>query len=499
MTVHNLKNNKDFNSINKDTIPLDTRIESEYDIERALKHEYDNLESSSCHSRAIDSSTLSPLGPIRGSRNKDIMPLDSRIKCENDNIESSSCHSGLRAGIQRDDNLMPKAFRFAQSGRSMVEMLGTLAIIGVLSIGGIMGYSYAVDKYHANQIMNDVNLRGIDLIAQASRGGDLSLAEWPTKTSSDLDIGLEVDEATNTTEGGIYVKDVEKDICEIIADDLLPEEVELVIDGEAYTSGKCGEMNKMVFYYDAIGEALGGGKEPECNGVLIDGVCMDCPENATVSADGRSCECPEGFGWNYESNTCEEQELCYGLLEPYIQSSGDLKGDVVIDLQGNDIDLGNEVCPIKVNGTLTIKNGSLHNIYRIGARSLTSHGIILENARLENVQSMYAETKGNNTYALHMDSSNIMGHCEEMYFKANGTNGGVFYLKNSALDADSTSYMWVLIRENAGNEGVNGSNSFCNISWGGSPIPETETISISGDYWGDMPEVDSRFPLWETF
>ena len=89
------------------------------------------------------------------SINKDIMPLDSHIKYEYDNTESSSCHSGLRAGIQRDDNLMPKAFRFAQSGRSMVEMLGTLAIIGVLSIGGIMGYSYAVDKYHANQIINN--------------------------------------------------------------------------------------------------------------------------------------------------------------------------------------------------------------------------------------------------------------------------------------------------------------------------------------------------------
>ena len=28
----------------------------------------------------------------------------------------------------------------SQSGRSMVEMLGVLAIIGVLSIGGIAGY-----------------------------------------------------------------------------------------------------------------------------------------------------------------------------------------------------------------------------------------------------------------------------------------------------------------------------------------------------------------------
>ncbi|MBR4927091.1 MAG: hypothetical protein IKY98_02060 [Alphaproteobacteria bacterium] len=235
------------------------------------------------------------------SINKDTMPLDTRVKHEYDNLESFSCHSGLRAGIQRGDYLMPKAFRFDQSGRSMVEMLGTLAIIGVLSIGGIMGYSYAVDKYHANQIMNDVNLRGIDLIAQASRGGDFSLAEWPTKTSGDLDIGLEVDEATNTTEGGIYVKDVEKRICEIIADDLLPEEVELVIDGESYVSGTCGETNKMVFYYDAVAEALGGGNQ---NCVETENGCVSCPAGATLSADKTTCECPNGLEWDKDENEC---------------------------------------------------------------------------------------------------------------------------------------------------------------------------------------------------
>ncbi len=40
----------------------------------------------------------------------------------------------------------------AETGRSMVEMLGVLAIIGVLSIGGIMGYVSAMNRYRANQI-----------------------------------------------------------------------------------------------------------------------------------------------------------------------------------------------------------------------------------------------------------------------------------------------------------------------------------------------------------
>lgn len=34
-----------------------------------------------------------------------------------------------------------------QCGRSMIEMLGVLAIIGVLSVGGIAGYSKAMEKY----------------------------------------------------------------------------------------------------------------------------------------------------------------------------------------------------------------------------------------------------------------------------------------------------------------------------------------------------------------
>ncbi len=45
-----------------------------------------------------------------------------------------------------------------ESGRSIVEMLGVLAVIGVLSVGRIAGYTYAVNKYRANQVLNEVNL-----------------------------------------------------------------------------------------------------------------------------------------------------------------------------------------------------------------------------------------------------------------------------------------------------------------------------------------------------
>ena len=41
-------------------------------------------------------------------------------------------------------------------GRSMIEMLGVLAIVGVLSIGGIAGYSKAMMKFKINKTMSQI-------------------------------------------------------------------------------------------------------------------------------------------------------------------------------------------------------------------------------------------------------------------------------------------------------------------------------------------------------
>jgi len=46
----------------------------------------------------------------------------------------------------------------AQSGRSMIEMLGVLAIVGVLSAGGIAGYSMAMEDYKTTTLIERMNL-----------------------------------------------------------------------------------------------------------------------------------------------------------------------------------------------------------------------------------------------------------------------------------------------------------------------------------------------------
>ena len=44
----------------------------------------------------------------------------------------------------------------SQNGRSMIEMLGVLAIIGVLSVGGIAGFSKAMNRYRVNETLNQI-------------------------------------------------------------------------------------------------------------------------------------------------------------------------------------------------------------------------------------------------------------------------------------------------------------------------------------------------------
>ena len=72
-------------------------------------------------------------------------PLDTRDKPEYDDSKR------LYFEPEYDKNL-----DVAQCGRSMIEMLGVLAIVGVLSVGGIAGYSKAMEKFKINKTIEQV-------------------------------------------------------------------------------------------------------------------------------------------------------------------------------------------------------------------------------------------------------------------------------------------------------------------------------------------------------
>ena len=203
-----------------------------------------------------------------------------------------------------------------ETGRSMVEMLGTLAIIGVLSIGGIAGYSYGMNKYHANAIVNDVNLRAVDLLSQLSQGHTPNLDSWETTSAGQYPISLNSDNAP--TNYYIKVEQVPFEVCNMIAD-MMPENVEILVDNDTQ---ECGEGDNILdFEYEGF-EELQDEEEPnekQC-GTTICGTCQKCDVSTmtclTVGDYEDKCTIDEGkSGWCV-SGTCKP-ETCNCDLNQY--------------------------------------------------------------------------------------------------------------------------------------------------------------------------------------
>ena len=185
-----------------------------------------------------------------------------------------------------------------QSGRSMVEMLGTLAIIGVLSIGGIAGYSYGMNKYHANAIVNDVNLRAVELLSQLSQGHTPNLDSWETTSAGQYPISLNSDNAP--TNYYIKVEQVPFEVCNMIAD-MMPENVNILVDNDTQ---ECGEGDNILdFEYEGFEGAQGPGE------------VIECPAGTSVDGEGGYVEIPYIYGnkcrcenadtrWDTTTSTC---------------------------------------------------------------------------------------------------------------------------------------------------------------------------------------------------
>ena len=57
-----------------------------------------------------------------------------------------------------------------ERGRSMIEMLGVLAVIGILSVTSVYAYRLAMDKHLANEILRELNMRANHVAVQLLNG-----------------------------------------------------------------------------------------------------------------------------------------------------------------------------------------------------------------------------------------------------------------------------------------------------------------------------------------
>ena len=199
-----------------------------------------------------------------------------------------------------------------QIGRSMVEILGALAIAGILSIAGVMGYRYAVDKNTANRIMNDVALAYV--ATSSAQQKDTGLMEYTDATSGyPTFTELITDEDFQTDI--VLVKQVPETVCDKVLD--MTENSNWVISAVEtdtnylYPLTECEETNAMVFSIEDVRDFTYT-CEQECPVNMMCGVndeCI-CATGFEMDANGncmaKICPLTQGLEAQPDRYCCEE-------------------------------------------------------------------------------------------------------------------------------------------------------------------------------------------------
>ena len=185
-----------------------------------------------------------------------------------------------------------------ETGRSMVEMLGVLAVIGVLSIGGIAGYMMAMNRHHSNNVLEGVSARAVIISTQKMMGQP---AAHPADMETNIDgYPVTVGEADDVGQDyfEVVVSDVPQGPCRYVLNQnwATPEGIYLnnAVDS-AEDGSDCREENNTIAF---VFSPSMGGESHTC------GYCQH-DENGTCVAD-ETCDngCPGNKPVKNSSGTC---------------------------------------------------------------------------------------------------------------------------------------------------------------------------------------------------
>ena len=215
------------------------------------------------------------------------------------------------------------ALTFKQSGRSMIEMLAVLAIMGILTLGGIAGYRYAMNKSTANTITKEVLLRAASIMNDGTFSRyqiDAPIAALGFKGQ----IGAFTYKQTksSTTTFTVTVFPVSQSVCRRIAEMAHPNALSVSINEQPWQEGDTflctSNENTIDFVFAAIlqGQMLTDfacgpcydQSGDECiykcvgNQICSDAGCV-CPPETPVGADSFYCVC-RGNKVPNTSNVC---------------------------------------------------------------------------------------------------------------------------------------------------------------------------------------------------
>ncbi len=99
--------------------------------------------------------------------------------------------AGMTDGVKRT-GMTGERCTHPESGKTMVEMLGVLALMGLLAVLGVKGYEMAMVRVNANRILNEVSRRSV-IYSQQMNSTTLSTPLNSSEMASDIEGGYHID------------------------------------------------------------------------------------------------------------------------------------------------------------------------------------------------------------------------------------------------------------------------------------------------------------------
>ena len=204
----------------------------------------------------------------------------------------------------------------AENGRSMVEMLGVLAIMGVLSVGAIGGYSYAMNKHRTNELIYEATKRAQWVGTQLEMNNpNPSLNTFGTDSFGDGTFGAVT--ILDNNQFGIAVTGLKEAVCENIQNSIAENTVIRAIKDSTGTGDiTCDEgvSATLVFNRDlSTSDSEVPSVEPEVSGEVSEQASTEAPTtqdpdevycSGNGSWNGSSCYCDNGW----QGDNCSEEE-----------------------------------------------------------------------------------------------------------------------------------------------------------------------------------------------
>ena len=188
-----------------------------------------------------------------------------------------------------------------QFGRSMIEMLGVLAIVGVLSIGDLYAFQFVMVRHKTNELIEDVKLAGFIVRSElfesvlAAEEGFISLAGKFTNKPPYTFKALAEENSETTFD--IMVENVPEKVCL----EALKRKVDWLEEIRANgTENACHESddNTLDFFFNT---------ELAVQPDLAQNTCRsnrDCPASAPYCRNGYCTKCETGLQLN--NGTCTD-------------------------------------------------------------------------------------------------------------------------------------------------------------------------------------------------